>query len=270
MRNRLFLIVLLALLPAAAPHLAAQEAASAVAPTPTWSLSWDHGVGFARFREPLSSPITYRGPALLNAFGVERRVGHWTVSFAQRLLPAVHAPRTASLLSLSAVGLDLETELLAHRDVWHNDRWRFDLGAGIANWAGIRYNAQHENTSVGVTDAVQLMLEAGVECALFRRLSALLDVRFSPVALAARPGFTYMDNYTAGNDVASTVGRDYRFGPSAWPLTHVEWGLAYRAAGGNRVELTYRWRFVDIGLSGSQPLEGASHLVLLRFKFALA
>lgn len=227
-------------------------------------------LGYGCFREAGASPLTYRGAEILPAVSFEWERGIWRTSGVLQL--------AAGAYGNSADGFGIQTFGIAPTAQWQLWRrcseaggWRFYGGIGLTEMFDLRYFAQLENSSVGMTNAVYASLHARAErdCGRWRLHGA---VAYLPAAWMFRPGYAFISNYdrTPESPLASTFDQYHSYPAGSCGLEG-ELGAARILANGNRIGFTYHWQHFTSRSADNAPnrFDHASHTIAVNLMFQL-
>ncbi|MBQ9547279.1 MAG: hypothetical protein IJU90_08360 [Bacteroidales bacterium] len=281
MRRYCFLMLLLV-----ASVAYAQESDTVAAPSePNYSgfpegrkvmtyLNFHQSVGYGLYRDLGTSPLTYSGGVIRSGFDVEIRMRKLRIAQTNSLIVGLYS-FDSKALALETIGGCSENGVRMSFRAWEKRHWQLWVGASIDNYIGLKYNSNFSNSYLGLTDVLGIGLHGRMEFRTRMRPSGAHwemhgELSVMPVAWTYRPGYSYVDNYSAGDEgVASTLFSNYE-GATAWlPITKTDFGAAYVMRSGNKVGLSYVWSFLTTGKSGVYRFEEASHLLCVNLMVLL-
>lgn len=231
------------------------------------------GVGHGLYRDLGASPLTYRGLELHPGIsmtvekGCCRREAFLLASGGAYGLkwgwPYVHAYGGHPILGYRS-----------WRCLYNDGPWQMWAGGSLDNLFDIRYNSALGNASMGFGSFVRLNMEISVEYSLKRWLFHS-QILLTPLALAMRPGYAYMDNFDQdiSNPTTNTFDQ-YGWYVAAVPSCETVIGADLRMRNGNWVGLSYRWRFLTSrvsadGVTAPHRFDYAGHALVVALGFRL-
>lgn len=232
-------------------------------------------IGYSVFRDEGTAPVSYQGIGLMPTIGVnfcylqqwqvDAEVGTFIGIFENAVPPRWNFS-TYDVYNQASIKYLQRVKTVCHP----TNSWliRYWLGGGLRNFATVTINTQYENAAVGVSEFLAPAAIARVEASaphwILHGEASLL-----PLALVFRPGYSYIDNYTATNNVVDAQFSDYRWGcqPFAGAVTDI--GAAYSFGNQFFIGLSYRWNVYSSGDSGAWKFVQASHLLAFDFTIRL-
>ena len=240
------------------------------------------GAGIASHRDLGTSPRVYDGLAARHSidFGVDYKKWHWdgylTISggiYADDLMPLTKA-------SFSKYGFAFESGIAARKELWadKSDAWHFDLGASLGSYTVINVASRFMNASFSLGSFWEPAVVARMEYTMPNMesmavlpgwFSAHLEMRLSPFGIAYRPGYAYLDNYTADREESKYILSSYK-GSLTWlPLLAFDTGVHFNLRSGNRIGISYLWHWRSTLNSGAWRYDEAAHFVNVEFLILL-
>lgn len=152
----------------------------------------------------------------------------------------------------------------------------FSLGLGVANLLDVTVNPDYENAAAGISDFVgpELSLRTDLPLCSFFSLDPtkpdkqlFAEVGFMPFAAVLRPGYSYIDNYTASHPVASTLLHDFEWHLKPMAALWSNVGFDIINAPFSRLSVSYRWAYFSSGNTGAWRVDHATHY--LHFDFVI-
>lgn len=182
--------------------------------------------------------------------------------------------------SYSGYGGGFDVGVSALRRVWSSGEatWSVAVGGGLTNYTWVGYTPKLMNASFALTDLFQPDLTVLVEYSLPSSnplvvmrgwLGAFAEVSVSPVGLAYRPGYSYIDNYTGGRGVKDYIFKTYRTGLAWLPYVALRTGVRFNLRGGNRIGLSYRWCYRSSHGTGVWQFDEVRHQVVAELNILL-
>ena len=225
------------------------------------------GAGYGLYRELGASPFTYKGMELYPGFSV--RLEKPTRCYEAYLLAAGGGyGLKARWSAFHAYGGHPVAGFRACFRIPSSTPWQLWLGGSVDDLFDIRYNSALGNANMGYGNFLRLNVESAVVYCLQRwRFHAA--IAFTPLAVAYRPGFAYMDNFDQdlSDPVANTF--DQYVGYGVWaPGAETSLGAALMMRSGNTVGLSYHWAYLTSrvspdGVSAPHRFDYASHALIL-------
>jgi len=241
----------------------------ALYPDGRWSaLHAGMGLGYVMHRDMGTAPISYRGPATGLNIGLWIDRPHWSIHID---LPfSVGAVDDAvGPMSFDALDVTVTPEakiLYAPQKAW--SRYRYMVGGSITDRVYISGHPDYENAAVGVSNFVGINLVGRCERILKRHMIHG-EATIMPVALITRPGYSYIGNPTADNNVANTFLPTYQTFAKAFATLRTDVGFDFLLRNGNRINLSYVWQYSSSGEKDIYRFDHAMHLLNVDFVFAL-
>ena len=225
---------------------------------------------YGTFRDIGTAPISFFGPALQSVVGIwqERSRWHFRLDIATTLGYYEDAPKPhfnftsfdiSNSLRIAAMHL-----LNAHP---RSSEW---LGFGLANFLNVTVNTNYENAAAGISNFLgpelyfKELLHLGSSRWLFYG-----EVGMMPVAALLRPGYAYIDNYTAYQPVLSALFSNYRWNAKFLAGLSTEIGFLFHFLNSNRLQLAYRWELFSSGTVGCWRFDHAIHSLQCNLFFHL-
>lgn len=232
-------------------------------------LALEGGLGYGMTRDMGASPITYSHPEIhpLVAYGFHGQQWRFEVGFS-----GVFAGESARF---GVSGMQCYVgNLSLMRRLYSYSRWQVWGGMAVDERFMVRYMSSLGNASYSYSNLTSLMGRVRAECVLGHFVTHL-QLGFAPVSLCLRPGFAFLDNFN--QDLSSPGGNtfdQYRWYLAGATLLETDLGVAYQLRNGNRVGISYRWRYLTSRksadpVSAPYPIEQAGHALLVSLQFAL-
>lgn len=148
------------------------------------------------------------------------------------------------------------------------------VGGGLQALADIKYISALMNAGVSGSSFVNVsaMCSVKYDFATLRRSSHKLLTAHATLALpfigvAERPGFAYMDNYTADQNLINTIFKQQEtfFNPFSGLSTDL--GLTFNLPNTNRIDLAYRWDYTTTAHRGIYRFDSAIHSFYVTYLF---
>jgi hypothetical protein len=154
----------------------------------------------------------------------------------------------------------------------------FYWGFGAANFLDVTVNSEYENAATGISEFIgpEVSLRADF---YFDNIFNIFsydkfdkqfhtEIGVMPVAAVFRPGYAYIDNYTATQPVLSSLFDEFQWNikPFAGLWSNIGFDLLN---GYNRISFSYLWTYLSSGNSGIHRFDHAMHLFLIDFTVTL-
>ncbi|MBP5535962.1 MAG: hypothetical protein J6X62_04135 [Bacteroidales bacterium] len=251
----------------------------AVAPTRGQvSLSLSRGAGYAMQRDLGVSPISYQGLAGRMGLGVDVRLPRWSIEIDRGTLAALYESGTFGEDGNSmGYGISSCQEVCALRQMWTHGRWLLMAGPMLSSNLALKLNPELFNASFGLSGFASLSLKGRICFDFGREDEDYRHYRFrfygqqtlSPMTLAVRPGYSYIDNYSGTTDQLSAFLETYELMALAAAEWHSELGVKMQMPSGNRIGLAYRWDYCTTYNAGAWRFDEAFHMAVASFDFIL-
>ena len=143
-----------------------------------------------------------------------------------------------------------------------NNRFLFFVGVAMTNFLDVTVNTNYENASAGVSEMICPEVSFRVEGLLIDNILAChAEAGIMPVAAVMRPGYSYIDNYTASQPVLASLFDDYQWHVKPLAGASADVGLDLTVGAGNRISLSYLWCYHTSGDADIWRFDHATHLV---------
>lgn len=141
------------------------------------------------------------------------------------------------------------------------------LGASLCNFLDVTVNPNYENAAAGVSNFF------GPEAIAHLRMEPKWNVpvifhgelALMPVAAVLRPGYSYIDNYTATNSVIDALFSDFEVNVKPFAAISTDIGIDIITGPASRISFSYLWNYLSTGNSGFHRFDHASHLLAIDF-----
>lgn len=152
------------------------------------------------------------------------------------------------------------------------------FGIGVENFLDVTVNPAYENAAAGISEFLGplLFLRADVYLwSLFKhnpkRFPKQMHIELGtmPVAAVLRPGYAYIDNYTAAQPVLNALFDNFEWLAKPFAEIYSNIGFDIITGVGNRISISYLWTYLSSGNSDIWRFDHASHLLQVAFMVSL-
>lgn len=227
------------------------------------------GIGTVMHRDMGTGPTRYFGIAASPTFGLWYDRPRWSLHIDMPVGLGILTNTVAGGMGMDAYDITLAPEakiLIAPQREWV--KYRFMVGGSLTDQVHVANHPNYENAAAGFTNFFGVNIIGRVERTMRRHL-VHAEVSMMPIALVSRPGYSYIGNPTADNDVASSLFSERESFSKPFALLSTDVGFDFRLRNGNRINLSYLWRYAGSGDKCVWRYDHAMHLVNVDFIFAL-
>lgn len=235
-----------------------------------WTLSLGVGLGHGKVRDMGTAPILFGGPALYHTLGIGYERMRWRYQSEIATALGYYEDALAPKLNFTTFDISNRIAFYAMRRLNAQLLTQEWLGVGIRNYLDVTVNTNYENAAAGISDFVELaLLLRGAQQLGSSRWLLQFQLAVSPLAAILRPGYAYIDNYTAAQPVLNVLFDDYQWNLSPVPSVSTEIGFRFTLLNGNEMEWLYCWDYHSSGNSGFWRFDHAMHTLQFNLLFAL-
>ena len=243
-------------------------------PSPTdireWTLRLGGAAGYGRFRDMGTAPVSFGGPALQTVVGVWHDRLRWKFHLDMTTTLGYYEDALKPKFNFSTFDISNSVRLKVYRRIFAHILSQEWVGVGFSNFLDITVNQNFENAAVGISDFLGPEIYfKGVQPIGFSWWSIYCEIGLMPVAAVLRPGYAYIDNYTATQPVLDAVFSDYQWNAKFMASISTEIGFRYWLENNNKLEFAYRWEFHSSGDSGAWRYDHATHMLQCNYMFNL-
>ncbi len=220
-------------------------------------------MGYGVLRDKGTSPITYQGPLMTAVAGVWNDRSWWKFHLDVVTSFGYYENSIAPRFNFSTFDISNTVKFRAMRCIpdpffFPESIW---IGIGASNFLDVSVNTNYENAATGVSEffGPELLLKAESNLGFYSNWFLIGEVSFMPVAAMLRPGYAYMDNYTASQPVHTALFDGYEWNTKLFAGLSTEIGFRYRMENDNQLYLSYRWDYHSSGSKGSWRFDHAMH-----------
>lgn len=232
-----------------------------------WDLAIGSGNAYGVYRDMGTAPVRYKGIGLVPSVSAHYTDTLWRIGIETRTGIGLYENAVPPLFNFEAYDIYNIFEVKALRRIWRqrcddNGNWRLWAGAGFGNFCDFTVNSNYENASLGVSELIGLELTGRGEWHWRRRLWLHGEATVMAIGSMLRPGYSYIDNYTATQPVLSAQFDEYQWHTGAFPLLATNLGIDFHLNNGNRLSLSYLWHYATSGNGGNWRYDSAAHALL--------
>ncbi|MBO4751695.1 MAG: hypothetical protein J5526_02965 [Bacteroidales bacterium] len=250
---------------------------------PRFSLTVSNGSGYGEVRDLGTSPRVYDNLSLRQGLEFNAETVGWSFSGRFGVSGALNTSKIKYLLkkgSYSGYSGSVDIAISALRQVWCNSEatWSIAVGGGLSNHTYIGYTPKFMNASFALTDLFQPDFQVMVQYNLPNSnplvvmpgwFAAFASVTVSPIGLAYRPGYSFIDNYTDGREVKNYIFNTYRTAFAWLPQLTAELGVRFNLRSGNRISLAYMWNYRSSHGTADWQFDEVNHLLSIELNILL-
>lgn len=245
------------------------------------SLRIGHGVGYAVFQDRGTAPFNYNGICITPLIGLHFNNNSWNFSFDALTSAGVFSQSVNQHSEIDAYEINNTFRFKIYHEIFD----MFSLGIAASNFFNVTINPNYENSAAGISEFIgpEIVCRADIPMnRLFQHhywnnKKIHFEMLSMPFAAVMRPGYAYIDNYTATQPVSNAIFSDYlwHFQPFASLCTNI--GLDITTRGKAHISLSYLWSFHTSetlssfadDYNGSSSFHHASHILLIDFLIPL-
>lgn len=227
-----------------------------------WSLRLGATTGYGMVRDMGTAPISFHGPLLTAVAGVRNDRIKWKFHLDVITSLGYYENAIAPRFNFSTFDISNTLRIKVLRRVYNplpfpDMLW---VGVGACNFLNVTVNTNYENASAGVSDFLGPELHIlGKQQLGLSRWSLFGGVSLMPVATMLRPGYAYIDNYTASQPVSSAQFDNYQWSARFFAAVSTEIGFQYVMENNNKLHFSYRWEYYSSGKKGAWRFDHATH-----------
>lgn len=251
----------------------------------TTSLHIGNAIGYGVYRDMGTAPLRFKGAVLMPNIGLELGgMRNWTTTIDLFTSAGVFEDAVDPKLNFGSFDISntlrfktrkyiTSLRLFAKENFTH-----VSVGFGAANFFDVTVNSEYENAAAGVSELIgpEVSLRADLDLkAIFNNASYdkfgkqfHAEVGLMPVAAIFRPGYSYIDNYTASQPVLSSLFDEFQWNLKPFAGLWSDIGIDI-VNGYNRISFSYLWSYHTSGNSGAWRFDHATHLFLIDFTITL-
>lgn len=235
-----------------------------------WALQIGFADGYGTFRDMGTAPLSFDGLLLQHNLGL-----HFI--FPQRMEFSIVSQSALGIfedaieptLNFSTFDIHNTTRLKFIKALKKNNSTTLQLywGAAMTNFLDVTVNQNYENAAAGVSDFFGPEAVGRIDLKL-RQESPLLfhgEVALMPVAAVLRPGYSYIDNYTATHPVIDALFTDFDVSIKPFASISTDLGIDIITGPASRISFSYLWSYHTSGNSGHHRFDHATHMLAIDF-----
>lgn len=240
------------------------------------------GLGSTAYRDDGTAPIKYNGIGVPLTVGLKWG-GMRKVNFKLLSTTSIGVCKQSFNEEISIDAFDIFNYLRAKVSFSNNEVL---YGIALTNFLDVTVNPNYQNAAVGVSDFLGPELSIGTDYYLskvfvsdfFENKSVHAEFAMMPLAAVLRPGYSYIDNYTAEQPVIASTFSSYQWGIQ--PFASISTNLGFRIHNDtfSSICISYLWSFhlydmlkmhLDENYSGPSPFRHSYHLLSLDFDICM-
>lgn len=244
--------------------------------TSFWAINFHGGIGYSTFRDAAISPVTYHGGALSPGLDVHFiRNMTWHYILETKLNVGEYEDAIAPQWNFSTTAGSYSLRMFVLRQFSPTLKFSYWAGISLDNHLWMDYNTNLGNAAWGLTDFVGFTLHGNVNYTFTTRRNTnpwMVSAHFgiTPMALIYRPGYVYVDNYSADNSgLWGATFSSYKWNAKGFAGVETTLSIKKYLKNRNTVGLSYHWDFFTSGTTGSQRFEESNHILTLDLGFCL-
>ena len=223
-----------------------------------WSLHLGSGLGITSYQDQGTSPIVYKGPSLLPSAGI--RMNGPRMNFYIESSTSIGIVKQSIKQNFDIDAFDVNN-LLRIKFEWNVSDLSFDynrepigaifFGISATNFLDVTVNPNYDNASAGVSNFLGPELSLKIDfwpssawdSRWLENKTIFFETSMMPLATVLRPGFAYIDNYTASQPVLNSLFTSYEWDTQPFAMSSTTLGLEMTTFSGTKVILSYQWSF---------------------------
>jgi len=240
-------------------------------PTPPqeWTLRLGGGIGYVSYRDLGTAPFHFRGVALQPDAGLQYSTLLWRYRLGLHSSIGILEDAPYPNLNFNAFDVNVNIQAVVLRRLTCHNEFSLWAGGGLANFLDVTINPDYENAAVGVSEFAGILLSTRAEWQSHSRWSFHGELSLMPIAFIMRPGYSYIDNYTAYQPVLAAQFSNYEWNFKGVAALATDIGVDFRMGSGNQLGFAYRWHFHNSGKSGQWNFDHYSHLLVVTLNVKL-
>ena len=231
------------------------------------------GLGTGCYAEMGSSPVTYSGAAFMLAAGVETDHGRIATDWDVAVRMGTYMSRACSNNVSSFIQPSAHVDVLCLLNP--DDVCAVRAGVTVSDHVCVIQNEALMNASLSLSNFLSMGMSARATMPLpplpwnGHRWMADAALTVSPWALVSRPGYSYVPNSTASDDIVGKFLDGYSTRSCFLAETHCRLRMARLLNNGNRIAIGYDWQSLDTHRSSIHRYAEADHALTLTLYFNL-
>ena len=233
-----------------------------------------NAVGYGTFRDMGTAPLSFNGLLFQPTLGLHliypKRM---EFSFVSRSSLGIFEDAVAPALNFGSFDINFYSRLMFMKAVKGKAAssqakakvLQFYWGAALASFLDVTVNTEYENSATGVSYFIGPEAVGRVD--IMPRWKAPLmfhaELGLLPVAAVMRPGYSYIDNYTATHPVLDALFSDFDVSLKGFAGADTDIGIDLVTGPASRVSLCYLWSFHTSGNSGYHRFDHATHILAI-------
>lgn len=241
-----------------------------------WSLQLGAAEGYGSYRDLGTSPMSYYGIMLQPTLGLHLVLpSRMEFSVVSRNAVGFLEDAADPILNFGAFDINSTFSLKALARIASSDSssniFKLYLGVGLANFLDITVNPNYENASAGISDFMGPELIGRLYCEPRWNVPIQFhgEAAVTPIAAVLRPGYSYIDNYTAYHPVSNAFFTDFEIFAKPFAAVSTDIGIDIVTGPGSRITFSYLWNYHTTGNKGIWRFDHATHYLAIDFLIKL-
>ncbi|MBO4307681.1 MAG: hypothetical protein J5848_05140 [Bacteroidales bacterium] len=233
-----------------------------------WSLIVGSGSGYGVYRDLGTAPFRYKGLFIQPDFGLEFRPSHSLWAFSLVGTTSVGLFENAPEPDYNFNAFDITNTFRIKAIKYINRYWDINIfiGAALTNFLDVTVNPNYENAAAGVSDfAGPEIIARGEKDFGYSNWKCHAEMGLMPFAAVLRPGYAYIDNYTATQPVSASILDNYEWNLKPLAGLSTDIGFDVATGPGSRISFSYCWTYYSSGNSGYWRFDHVRHMLLIDF-----
>lgn len=233
-----------------------------------WSLIAGSGSGYGVYRDLGTAPFRYKGLFIQPDLGLEFRPANSQWAFSLVWTTSAGVFENAPKPDFNFNAFDITNTIRTKAIKYINRYWDINLfvGAALTNFLDVTVNPNYENAATGVSDfAGPEIIARGERDFGYSKWKCHAEIGLMPFAAVLRPGYAYIDNYTATQPVTAAILDNYEWSLKPLAGLSTDIGFDVSTGPGSRISFSYCWTYYSSGNSGYWRFDHARHMILIDF-----
>ena len=241
----------------------------------TTSLIVGSGLGYGTFRDMGTAPISFNGIMLQPHIGIELSgLRKWHTKVESFTAFGIFEDAIKPIMNFGSFDVNNTFRVNVMRCVAKRNPVFLFVGLGMANYLDVTVNPDYENAAAGISEffgpeiSACVLLDLSAKHAtnvLKFKKGVHAEMGLTPFAAVLRPGYAYIDNYTASHPVLDALFDNFQWHmkPVAGIYTNIGFDIINGL--GSRISLSYIWSYHSSGNNDIWRYDHASHMLFIDF-----